>query len=167
MNSLKEQSYRATSDEIYRDILFHGPHFQAIERIEGISAHGLVAAVRSGPSPAQWMTNPPRTDWLTDPLLVDAALQLGVLWSHRFLGAVALPSYCEHYRQYQPALPRTGATLALRVIETRPRQVIADVDVLETDGTCAARCGGCVWTADASLATAFAKNELIGVQPSR
>lgn len=167
LNSLKEQSYRATRDEIYRDILFHGPYFQAIQRIEGISAHGLVAAVRSGPSPAQWMTNPPRTDWLTDPLLVDAALQLGVLWSHRFLGAVALPGYCEHYRQYQPALPRTGATLALRVTETRPRQVIADVDVLETDGTCVARCGGCVWTADASLATAFANNELIGVQPSR
>jgi len=75
-------------ETIYRDILFHGPHFQAIERLEALGPGGIAARVRTAPPPEQWMRDPLRSAWLTDPLVIDAALQLGSLWCHQQLGAV-------------------------------------------------------------------------------
>ena len=66
--------------------LFHGPRFQVIERVSGVSREGATGTmhglVKRGWSPA---------GWLTDPALMDGVLQLAVLWSKKVLGGATLP----------------------------------------------------------------------------
>ncbi|MBU0616332.1 MAG: SDR family oxidoreductase [Planctomycetes bacterium] len=146
----------------YRDILFHGPHFQGLEGIAGMSKRGIVAHVRSAPTPAEWMSEPLRSSWLGDPLVIDAGLQLGVLWCHEQLGALALPSYKARYRQYRP-FPRQGVTAVLEVGETGPHRLAGRITFVDAEGRVVAQSEGCEWTVDASLRRAFARNELVGV----
>ena len=159
---LHERRYAPDVEEVYRDILFHGPHFQALRKVAGISKHGIVADVRSAPAPVQWMNQPLRSSWLGDPLAVDAGLQLGVLWCHEELGALALPSYQARYRQYQP-FPKQGVRTVLEVDETGQHRLIGSVTFLDASGRVVARSEGCEWTVDPSLRKAFAHNELVGV----
>jgi hypothetical protein len=159
---LHERPFTAGVDEVYRDILFHGPHFRALESVVGISKHGMVADVRSAPTPAEWMSEPLRSSWLSDPLIIDAGLQLGVLWCHEELGALALPSYKARYRQYQP-FPKKGVTTVLEVDETGERRLAGRITFVDSDSRVVARSEGCEWTVDASLRRAFARNELVGV----
>jgi NAD(P)-dependent dehydrogenase (short-subunit alcohol dehydrogenase family) len=146
----------------YDGILFHGPHFQGLEGIAGMSTGGIVAQVRSAPAPAEWMREPLRSSWLADPLIIDAGLQLGVLWCHEQLGALALPSYTARYRQYQ-SFPRQGVTTVLEVDETGQHRVAGHITFVDAGGRVVARSEGCEWTVDASLRRAFARNELVGV----
>ena len=145
----------------YRDILFHGPHFQAIEEIVGISKRGIVARVRSAPAPAEWMSAPLRSSWLGDPLIVDAGLQLGLIWCHEELGALSLPRYQASYRQYRP-FPRQGVTAVLEVGEAGEHQMEGRITFVDADDRVVARSEGCEWTVDSSLRQAFARNELVG-----
>jgi NAD(P)-dependent dehydrogenase (short-subunit alcohol dehydrogenase family) len=159
---LCERPYERSVEEVYRDILFHGPHFHALEEMTGISRHGIAARVRSAPPPADWMQHPLRSAWLSDPLAVDAALQLGVLWSHEELGALALPSYQAHYRQYRP-FPKQEVTAVLEVSDTGPHSLAGRITFIDADGRVVAQSEGCEWTVDSSLRKAFVQNELVGV----
>ena len=159
---LHQRPYALDVEEVYRDILFHGPHFQALKNVAGISRHGIVADVRSAPAPAEWMSQPLRSSWLGDPLAVDAGLQLGVLWCHEELGALALPSYQARYRQYQP-FPKQGVRTVLEVDETQQHRLTGSITFLDANGRVVARSEGCEWTVDPSLRKAFAHNELVGV----
>ncbi len=159
---LHQRPYALDVEEVYRDILFHGPHLQALKNVAGISKHGIVADVRSAPAPAEWMKQPLRSAWLGDPLAVDAGLQLGVLWCHEELGALALPSYQARYRQYQP-FPKQGVRTVLEVDETGPHRLTGSITFLDANGRVVARSEGCEWTVDPSLRKAFAHNELVGV----
>lgn len=159
---LHERPYAPGVEGAYRDILFHGPHFQAIKSVEGISERGIVAKVRSAPAPAEWMKEPLRSSWLGDPLIVDAGLQLGILWCREKLGAVSLPSYGASYRQYQSSFPKQGVTTVLEVDETGPHRLSASITFLDADGRVVARSEGCEWAVDASLSSAFTHNALAG-----
>jgi NAD(P)-dependent dehydrogenase (short-subunit alcohol dehydrogenase family)/acyl carrier protein len=159
---LCERPYVPGVEAIYRDILFHGPHLQAIESVRGISERGMVAEVRSGPPPAEWMAEPLRSAWLSDPRMIDAGLQLGVLWCCEERSAVALPSYGARYRQYQ-AFPQRGATVVLEVRETRPQRMVADVTFVDAEQHAIARMEGQEWTVDPSLKAAFDRKVLVNV----
>ncbi|MFQ5805599.1 MAG: SDR family NAD(P)-dependent oxidoreductase [Phycisphaerae bacterium] len=159
--NLRERPYTPDIDAVYRDILFHGPHFRGIKRVAGISERGMVAEVRSAPAPEAWMTEPLRTSWLGDPLVVDAGLQLGVLWCHEELGAVALPSRGARCRQYQP-FPPEGVTTVLEVHQTGPQWMAADLTFLDATGQVIARMERHEWTVDASLRAAFDRNAAVG-----
>jgi malonyl CoA-acyl carrier protein transacylase len=158
---LHERTFAPGVEGAYRDILFHGPHFQALEDIAGMSGRGIVARARSAPAPAEWMRAPLRSAWLGDPLVVDAGLQLGVLWCHEQLGALALPSYQARYRQYQP-FPKEGVTAVLEVGETGRYRMEGQITFVDADGQVVARSEGCEWTVDPSLRRAFTRNELVG-----
>lgn len=158
---LGARPYAADVETVYRDILFHGPHFQGIKSIAGTSERGLVAEVCSAPAPGEWMTEPLRTAWLGDPLVVDAGLQLGVLWCHEELGAVALPSYGSSWRQYR-SFPPDGVTAVLQVLETGPRLMAADLTFLNAAGQVIARVQRHEWTVDPSLRAAFDRSAIVG-----
>lgn len=146
----------------YDDVLFHGPHFHGVDRIEGYSAAGIVAHVRHAPAPAEWMAEPLRSAWLGDPLAVDAGLQLGILWCHEELGAVSLPAYGARYRQYRSTFPAEGATAVLEIRDGRGPQVRADITFLDAAGQVIARMEGYEWTVDASLRDAFGRGTAVG-----
>jgi hypothetical protein len=67
-------------------VLFHGPDFQMIRSIDGVSKSGIAAAL-SGVLEAGWPQS-----WCTDPRALDGGLQLALLWSHHVLGRASLPT---------------------------------------------------------------------------
>src|SRR5438874_1436140 len=100
--------YRRGREEFYRQLLFHGPDLQGIELVEGCSPDGIAATVAAAPAPAAWVRQPLRPAWLADPLALDSAFQLMVLWCVENLGAVSLPCFVGRYRQFRRAFPREG-----------------------------------------------------------
>lgn len=154
-DDIDAQNYGYSVDAAYREVLFHGPHFHGIERIDGYSPNGLVARVRSAPAPSEWMDDPLRSAWLGDPLLVDAGLQMGILWCHKALGSVSLPTFGARYEQYTTAFPADGVIAILEVREHSPQRVTGDITFLDVTGTVLARMEGYAWTVDPSLRDAF------------
>jgi NAD(P)-dependent dehydrogenase (short-subunit alcohol dehydrogenase family) len=83
---------RLTVDKAYADWLFHGPQFQVIEAIKGLSTAGAAATVRSVP-PQAWLPALPAgaPGWVFDPAVVDAAPQMAILWDRAFHDQTCLP----------------------------------------------------------------------------
>ena len=98
-NGLSAGQYPYDMDEAYAKFLFHGPRLRGIDRIEGISNHGMVAALQTSDPERLGGSN---GHWVTDPLTIDSALQMMVLWVRENQGAAALPSCLESYEQYAP-----------------------------------------------------------------
>jgi len=82
---------------IYAGPLFHGPEFQVICSIEGISSEGAIAQL-SGRSAQSWPGGP----WHLDPLVLDGGLQLALLWTQELLGGASLPTRVEALYLQQP-----------------------------------------------------------------
>jgi acyl transferase domain-containing protein/NAD(P)-dependent dehydrogenase (short-subunit alcohol dehydrogenase family) len=154
-SDIDAQNYGYSVDAAYREVLFHGPHFHGIERIDGYSPNGLVAHIRSAPAPSEWMDDPLRSTWLGDPLIVDAGLQMGILWCHKALGSVSLPTFGARYEQYTTEFPTDGVVAILEVREHSPQRVTGDITFLDATGTVLARMEGYAWTVDPSLRDAF------------
>jgi hypothetical protein len=151
-------SYAGQPDAFYRDLLFHGPLLRGIERVEGCGEHGIVAQVRTAPAPANWIAQPLRQRWLADPLVVDCALQLVILWSQQNRGVLTLPCRIGRYRQYRRAYPTGSVRLVLRVTRATELAIFVDVEVLDGDGRLIARLEDCENTIDPGLQRAFRKN---------
>jgi len=143
-----------STDSLYRDVLFHGPMLRAIDRIDRLGDDGLRARVRCSPRPTEWMIDPPRSGWLTDPLAIDAVMQLAIVWSENRIGAPCLPNFIERYRQFG-AFPAGHATVSLVVRSHGPRRLAFDAWIGHEDGRACAILEGCECTVDASLRGAF------------
>jgi len=143
-----------SADALYRDVLFHGPMFRAIERIEALGDDGLRARVRTSPKPSEWMIDPPRSGWLTDPLAIDAVMQLAIVWSENRIGAPCLPNFVERYRQFG-AFPAGHAHVAMVVRGHGARRLAFDAWIGDDAGRVCAVLEGCECTVDASLRAAF------------
>ena len=157
--------YGRTVASAYREVLFHGPHFQGIQAVVGHSEAGIVGTVAPAPAPAEWLAKPLREAWLADPLALDAAFQLMILWSVEHAGAPCLPCHGGRYRQYRPAFPASGVTVSCRVTEHKGSRLIADIAFLDDQGQLVAELSGAESTIDASLVAAFRRNAL-AVVPS-
>jgi acyl transferase domain-containing protein/NADP-dependent 3-hydroxy acid dehydrogenase YdfG len=148
--------------QIYSEILFHGSDFHAIKQVHAISRDGASASVRCAPAPSAWMDDPPRSAWLTDPLVVDAALQLGILWCHRNLKSVALPSFGARYRQYRSPLSSDDVAVVLAAKQSTGSRLTADVTLIGDDSRVLAVMEGFEWTVAGSLSGAFGREAVAG-----
>ncbi|MCH7870221.1 MAG: acyltransferase domain-containing protein [Planctomycetes bacterium] len=144
-----------SADDVYNEVLFHGEHFRAIERIDGCDDDGMAAHLVSAPAPSTWMTDPLRSAWLADPLVLDGCLQLGIVWCADRLGSPSLPSFVAGYRQYAGAFPASGVDAVLRVREAARSKLTADVYMRGQRGEIVAELQGCEWTVDPTLASEF------------
>jgi hypothetical protein len=95
-NEIRDLALEAWGDEVVYDgeLLFHGPAFQMIRSIDGISELGIVAEL-SGIDGAGWTSDASTTAdeaWSTDPRALDGGLQLALLWCKRVLGGASLPT---------------------------------------------------------------------------
>lgn len=146
--------YPRDARQAYEEVLFHGPEFFAIEEVHGHSPQGIAARVRSSPAPASWMESPMRSDWIGDPLVIDAGLQLGLLWSHEYLGGLCLPSRAAEYRQYCERFPREGVTARLEVRTHDAARVVGDVVFVDAHGRVVAELEGSEWIVSPTLGKA-------------
>ncbi|OKI46063.1 type I polyketide synthase [Micromonospora sp. CB01531] len=111
-------------------VLFHGPWFQAIHRVEGVSASGA-AAVLAGVGDMGWAGD----GWHTDPAAVDGGLQLALLWGERVLGGASLPMGVSEYRAYQAGLYEGRTMCVVRARDVRPDSADCDIAFLAADGS--------------------------------
>jgi len=144
-----------------RERLFHGPDLHGIEKVDGCSAAGIAAAVKAAPLPAAWIKHPLRSSWLTDPLVMDSAFQLMILWSFERFGAGSLPCFAGRYRQFNETFPREGVQVVIRVTAEREHGATADMEFLDRHtGKLVARLEGYECIIDPSLERAFQRNRL-------
>ncbi|MEA1945825.1 MAG: SDR family NAD(P)-dependent oxidoreductase, partial [Thermodesulfobacteriota bacterium] len=147
--------YSRTIDEIYEKILFHGLELRGIREIIGYSPRSVAARISSAPPPATWMTDPLRSKWIADPLVLDCACQMAIIWCFEERKTLSLPSYSASYRQYRDAFPTDGVTAVLEVKEVTDHKMTGDFTFLDSEDVVVARLTGYEAVMDASLSKAF------------
>ncbi len=153
-----------TSDEaLYDRILFHGPDLRGIEEVIGCGEEGIVALSRPAPAPSAWIDQPVRSRWLADPLALDVAFQLAIVWSQTQRDAASLPVYAGRYRQHRRSWPTEGTRIVVRVTESAEHRARARILFLDRDGEPVATLDDYECVIDASLQGAFGRNRLEGV----
>ncbi len=152
--------HKFTPEELYGPVLFHGPDMRGIERVEACDDAGAAARLRPAPAPSEWVRRPLRQKWIADPLILDGAFQLMIVWSTARGGSACLPCRVAHYRQFQRAFPADGARVVLNVARATDLSAVADVDFLSADGRVIARMDGAECARDRGLERAFRRNRL-------
>ncbi len=140
--------------------LFHGRHFQGIEKLEVCSATEMAARVKSAPAPKHWIQNPLRTDWLSDPLALDSSFQMMILWSWEHHEAGSLPCAIRRFRQYAPTFPKSGSRVVIQITNAAPPVVTADLHFFDRQGQLLAVAEGYECVIDPGLRDAFRQNHL-------
>ncbi len=152
--------YHRPSDEIYRDLLFHGPALQGIQEVEGLSDDAITARTVPMSPPSRWLEEPLRNSWLADPLALDVAFQLMIVWSQETHQAASLPTYAGRYRQFRESFPAEGVSVVVKITGSGDSWARADMEFLDSDGGLVARLENYDCVVDTSLSEAFTRNRL-------
>jgi hypothetical protein len=138
---LTELELEVWGDEVVYDgeLLFHGPAFQMIREITGVSERGIVAELSgvSGMEGGAWtgaLSPGAAEPWSTDPLALDGGLQLALLWCKQVLGGASLPTGIGEIRIWADA-PFSGqirCTLTGR--SAKGRKSVSDLVFHAADG---------------------------------
>ncbi|TSK07974.1 MAG: SDR family NAD(P)-dependent oxidoreductase [Geobacter sp.] len=162
ITEIPSTTYQPLEGVIYNnERLFHGPDLHGIEQVVGCSAKGIAATVKGAPAPGKWIRRPLRSAWITDPLVLDSAFQLMILWSFERFGAGSLPCFAARYRQFQESFPREGVQAVIRVTQESAHGASADMEFLDrASGKLVARLEGYECIIDPSLKQAFQRNKL-------
>ncbi|MDF1563061.1 MAG: SDR family NAD(P)-dependent oxidoreductase [Deltaproteobacteria bacterium] len=143
---------------LYRT-LFHGNALRCLESLEAHTEQQIVARIRRAPQPAEWLEAPLRGSWLTDPLALDAAFQLGILWSVAARGEPCLPAAVATYRQKVSRFPET--MLLLGEVESLEGQTLKMAfDWRSIEGELLAWMRGAEMILDPALTRAFEERSL-------
>ena len=124
-----------TPARAYGEWLFHGPRFQVIEEIAGLSSAGAATRVRAT-HPSQWLQGraPDSTGWVFDPALLDAAAQMAWLWARAFRDESALPARFGRVVRYREVFPPRMHMEYERIATDDPTVVRANVMFFDDDG---------------------------------
>ncbi len=89
-------------EDAYRDLLFHGPLFQGIVAIDGMDERGASALLRPS-QPGRCVAGGDGGQWLLDPVLLDSALQIQVVWARMQWDVTLLPAEIGCYERIAAA----------------------------------------------------------------
>ncbi len=119
----------------YEELLFHGPCFQVIEAIDGLSDSGSISQVRPT-RPAEWLSGIPAEHdrWTFDPALVDAAAQMALLWARTLRDESCLPARFGRVVRLRETLPPRMTMEFELVPVSDPYLVHANVYFLDAAG---------------------------------
>jgi acyl transferase domain-containing protein len=110
-------------------VLFHGPDFQVLRRVESMSHRGAEASI-VGVRAIGWPGRP----WWTDPAAIDGALQAAVLWARQATGDATLPMGMDALRVHRSG-PAPGTVRCLvRGTSAAADQTRCDIALLDEDG---------------------------------
>jgi len=114
---------KAEVSEIYDGFaLFHGPEFQVIQSVTGLSKEGIAATLDGGRS-LSWA----KEGWLTDAGAIDGALQLSIVWIKQVLGWASLPLAVGSYHHYGEALTQEPVRCVVAVRQSNDLKVSFDI----------------------------------------
>jgi len=111
---------------LYGGVLFHGPAFQVLQQVEGISDQGISASL-TGVLASGW----PEASWQTDPAALDGGLQLALLWSERVLGGHSLPTGIRQVQLWREGPSSGSLRCELTVLEVSARRARCDLLLLD------------------------------------
>jgi len=154
------QPYNRSRAAMYTDVLFHGSDFQGIETVTGFAEEGIAARVKSAPPPQDWISDPLRSVWLSDPLAIDCAFQLMILWSYEERGAGSLPCSAGSFRQHRQTFPRDGVDIVIAIRKHTEHNAIADIEFLDANRDVVATMTSYECVIDPSLCDAFRRNQV-------
>ena len=117
--------------DLYQQVLFHGRDLRSVREIFHISDSGIAAGLTAAPPPSQWMQHPLRSRWIADPLVLDGAFQMAIIWCHEQLGQVSLPSFASAYRQYCNQFPQDGVVAVMEVRKCNEYKLQGDFTFLD------------------------------------
>ncbi|MGH3981514.1 MAG: polyketide synthase dehydratase domain-containing protein [Pseudonocardiaceae bacterium] len=92
------EPYPVPLEQVYDQLLFHGPLMRGITRIEGIGDSAMVATLT--PSRPQRCLTGGEGRWIIDPVLIDSSFQLCVLWARARLDMTPLPARIRRYQRF-------------------------------------------------------------------
>jgi len=156
--------YPDSINEAYASHLFHGEFFKSLTAVEGWSEHGIIAVSRSSQPPAAWFASPMFNNWCSDPLAIDAAYQLLILWTTQACGAPSLPGFARRYRQYVSSFDGRDVVIVARTRRLGSMQAAADIDFVDAQGRLIARLDGYECTLNENLSNAFKLRKVIGAE---
>jgi NAD(P)-dependent dehydrogenase (short-subunit alcohol dehydrogenase family) len=84
----------------YQDWTFHGPLFQRVTALAGTGSDSMIATIYSA-SAIPVIAGVDRPEWIIDPFVFDAALQLLLIWSRAHHDKTALPSRFHAFTRYR------------------------------------------------------------------
>ncbi|WP_457551964.1 SDR family oxidoreductase [Desulfobacula sp.] len=116
--------YPLTIKQAYANILFHGKALQGITSINGYSKKGIEILANLSQTPAQWFKKPFHLKWSIEPMMLDAAFQAAILWSHEKTGQVCLPSFIANLRLYSSFKTLKGEVRILFTINEETKNKI-------------------------------------------
>jgi hypothetical protein len=154
------EPYPHPIEDIYRFYLFHGEHLAAVRSIEGVNDSAIAGKCQCAPAPMQWFKHPLRSAWIADPLALDCAFQLMVLWSFVQHAAGCLPCYVGKYRQYRRTFPAGPIEIRVTITQDNGKLARADIDLVDAAGALIARMTDQECVIDENLNRAFRKNKV-------
>jgi hypothetical protein len=120
--------------EIYKDMLFHGPEFQVIQSLKGVSGESATA-VLGGVEKMSW----PETLWKFDVAALDGGLQLAILWGLHNSNKKSLPTKIGACYTYQDG-PITGPIdCVLTGKSIQNGRTVSDISFFDNNGRLAAK----------------------------
>jgi hypothetical protein len=123
-----------SAEGAYEKWLFHGPRFQCIKTIEGISETGMLSTLEPS-SPQRCLANNASGDWLIDPIVIDSGPQLALLWARHYLDITPLPSHFQAVHIYKPLNSASSIRCHFQVLPPKaPQNVRANVFYVDPQG---------------------------------
>jgi NAD(P)-dependent dehydrogenase (short-subunit alcohol dehydrogenase family) len=123
-----------SAEGAYEKWLFHGPRFQCIKNIQGISKGGMLSTLVPS-SPKACVANASSGNWLIDPIVIDSGPQLAILWARNYLDITPLPSSFKAVHLYQPFNSASSIQCHFQVLENHSKQsVCANVFYVDQQG---------------------------------
>ena len=143
----------------YDRYCFHGPLFQMITQIDSLSAQGVDAQVQAS-APAIWLNRATETrSWLFDPGLVDALLQMGLIFTRTQNDISALPKQFGRVIRYREIAASECFQAHLRVKTFTFDELIFDAAFIDAQGEV------CLLLLDMEASCSAALNRLRPAQP--
>jgi acyl transferase domain-containing protein/NAD(P)-dependent dehydrogenase (short-subunit alcohol dehydrogenase family) len=156
------EAYEFSTETAYQKWLFHGPSLQGLFRVNGCSSRAISGVALPGGRPSEWMQEPQRSSWLTEPLVLDVAFQLMILWSTEQSGVGCLPVGVKKYRQYRKSYPKTSTIVNAAMHKSKIVQSVnSDIEFVDVAGQLIARMDNYEGIRDRSLVDAFSKRTLV------
>ena len=149
---------RPSIDDVYGDYLFHGEELQGMTSIKAINDDGVIGGSLSSPTPEKWLNGGIIDSWNMDPLIIDVAFQLGVIWSEKVCGVRSLPTSFKSYRQYQ-AFPKEGCEVRMKIENKRDKSFDATIEFVRADQVIA-KLESYEAIMDESLSASFKENSI-------
>jgi acyl transferase domain-containing protein/NAD(P)H-dependent flavin oxidoreductase YrpB (nitropropane dioxygenase family)/NAD(P)-dependent dehydrogenase (short-subunit alcohol dehydrogenase family)/acyl carrier protein len=86
-------------EDVYRQWLFHGPLMAGIGEIKGVGGNGITGHLIPS-SPEKCLGSNAAGAWLIDPVVLDSALQLIIVWTRVHWDMTPLPARMQSYKRF-------------------------------------------------------------------